>query len=601
MLAGMRGKNIAGLSVGLLTVIASLLAVAAIVVWPLFASASGDSASAYDPATISDYKVDLTVDKAGTLEAVETLQVAMPEGRHGIFRFWDLADGADPHRRNVPRDISVTQDGAPATVAMSWEQGRRFRVAKIGDAGAILTPGVHTYVIRYAVDGVLRSPGGGVGPGSWAGEDKGSEFVWDVVPGGWRMPITKAAVAVHLPAAAGDARCNVLQSTCDVSVDGSTVQLAVGGLDPDTPVTLSTRLDTKPSSATTVPWSAPWDAILGRNVWVAAFLGLLGVGALVIGRLIERSTRESAPGFPVLFEPPAGLGPIQTAYVANERVPKAALSATLLHLGERGLVTLEHHEDNSWTVVGVGTPEQWAEVDEVSRHVGSSLGVTAQGGTFHVDRHKGAGSELATLVSSLPGQARRWGIASGNLSLSANVPWLRVIFGLTVLITALAAFLGAGLFGLIAWPSAAFVIGAVGLIRAETTTYRTKVGRDLWSRAGGFRRMLSTDSAESRFDFSARKDLYTAFVPFAVAFGCAEAWARKYEAATGTAAPVPLWYGGGYIGGGGGGFGTGGFDSFDSAVSSSISAYQSSQSSSGGGGGFSGGGFGGGGGGGGSW
>ena len=35
--------------------------------------------------------------------------------------------------------------------------------------------------------------------------------------------------------------------------------------------------------------------------------------------------------------------------------------------------------------------------------------------------------------------------------------------------------------------------------------------------------MLATDSAETRFDFSARKDLYTAYVPFAVAAGSGRA------------------------------------------------------------------------------
>jgi hypothetical protein len=284
-------------------------------------------------------------------------------------------------------------------------------------------------------------------------------------------------------------------------------------------------------------------------------------------------------------------------------VPSTALSATLLHLGDRGLVELERHADNSWTVVGKDVaPEAWSTVDPISHYVAQTLGVTTPGARFEVDRHKTAGSELASLISSLPGEARRWGIASGNLSKSPGVPWLRFVYGAAVLLAVLTGLLGLATFGLVAWPALGFVIGAVGLLRPETTTHRTTQGREAWSRAGGFRRMLATDSAEARFDFSARKELYTAYVPYAVAFGCADAWARKYEAATGTAAPVPLWYGGGYVGGGGGSFGAGGFDSFDSALSSSISAYQASQSSSsGGGGGFSGGGFGGGGGGGGSW
>ena len=99
--------------------------------------------------------------------------------------------------------------------------------------------------------------------------------------------------------------------------------------------------------------------------------------------------------------------------------------------------------------------------------------------------------------------------------------------------------------------------------------------------------MLATESAESRFDFGARKDLYTAYVPFAVAAGAAALWAQKYETTTGTPAPQPDWYhssssahrSSGFIGR----FRRASFDSFDSfesALSSSIGAYTASQSSS---------------------
>jgi uncharacterized membrane protein len=131
-------------------------------------------------------------------------------------------------------------------------------------------------------------------------------------------------------------------------------------------------------------------------------------------------------------------------------------------------------------------------------------------------------------------------------------------------------------------------------------TIRTQSGRELWSRVGGFYRVLSTDSAEARFDFSGRKELYTAYLPWAVAFGCADTWAKKYKIETGEEPPVPLYYA--YAGASTQNFADSMVHDFNSTVSSAISSYEATQSSSssGGGGGFSGGG-GGGGGGGGSW
>jgi uncharacterized membrane protein len=109
--------------------------------------------------------------------------------------------------------------------------------------------------------------------------------------------------------------------------------------------------------------------------------------------------------------------------------------------------------------------------------------------------------------------------------------------------------------------------------------------------------LLSTPSAEDRFDFSARRDLYLAYIPYAVAFGCADAWAEKYAVATGTEPPVPGWYPVTAASGWDGGRTS--FNGFESALASSISAYEATQSSSSSGGG--GGGGSGGGGGGGSW
>ncbi len=114
--------------------------------------------------------------------------------------------------------------------------------------------------------------------------------------------------------------------------------------------------------------------------------------------------------------------------------------------------------------------------------------------------------------------------------------------------------------------------------------------------------MLSTPASKERFEFAGREELYTAYVPWAVAFGCADAWAAKYRTETGSEPPVPAYLGSGYAGAHTGSHVDQMIGDFDSTVSSAISSYQATQrsSSSGGGGGFSGGG-GGGGGGGGSW
>jgi uncharacterized membrane protein len=149
-----------------------------------------------------------------------------------------------------------------------------------------------------------------------------------------------------------------------------------------------------------------------------------------------------------------------------------------------------------------------------------------------------------------------------------------------------------------------FAVGGTSLMATGSGTSRTRAGRDLWSKVGGFRRMLATPSSKQRFDFSGRKELYTAYIPWAVALDCADEWAAKYRIEVGEEPPVPHYFAGAYAGSHTGDYVNSMVGDFNSTVDSAISSYNATQSSSssggGGGGGFSGGG-GGGGGGGGSW
>ena len=90
-------------------------------------------------------------------------------------------------------------------------------------------------------------------------------------------------------------------------------------------------------------------------------------------------------------------------------------------------------------------------------------------------------------------------------------------------------------------------------------------------------------SSQDRFDFSGREELYTAYIPWAVAFGCADEWAAKYRTEMGPEPPRPTtsarYAGAGRL------VVSSMVSDFDSTVSSAISSYQATQSSSSSGGG----------------
>jgi uncharacterized membrane protein YgcG len=565
---------------GALTALAVLLTAAGLL-WPVVPALVPASASTQpDPVTVTDYRADLRVETDGTLYAEERIAATFPSGRHGIFRFWDVAGTDDPAVRHVPEDIEVRMDGRPVEHELLWDSGARYRVAKIGDPDSYLTPGTHAYTIRYRIDGAL------------APTSDGTAFWWDVVAAGWQMSMERTTVRVELPAPAADVEC-----TCDVAAgeDRRVLTLTTGALGPRTPVTVRATMDVDPPAQVTLPWPVELDAVLGRSVPAGALLLALAAVTLFLGAWWERRTRERPPGLPVMYEPPASLGPVQTVYVTTEHPPDEGLAATLLHQAERGLTRLEHLGGDHWVIEGAAGPEEWAATDPVTRQVGRELGVDVRGVRFAADGSVGAGKRLQSTKVGIGPATSRWALETGVLS---RVPW--EVTGRTLVVSA--AILAAVLFvmvrtwTLVGLPFAAFVVGGAGLLLPGVGTRRTPSGRELWSRAGGFRRLLATPAAEDRFDFSARRDLYTAYIPYAVAFGCADRWAEKYAAATGTPPPSPAWYP--VAVGTGWDSGTRGVAGFETALASSISAYEATQSSSSGGGG---GGGSGGGGGGGSW
>lgn len=571
--------------------IIAAIAVLAVILFPALAGLSGSDGGSggSDPVTIRNFDSKITVNKDGELTAVETITADFPAGRHGIFRYWDLSDAQNSKVRYTPKDIEITLNGHDVPVDMQWEQGRKIRVAKIGDPDRTLRPGEHTYTISYRVDGVI-SP-----------EGDGSRFEWQTLAAGWSMRIDDASFAITLPHEPTETHCRrgSGQECDDITVAGNTVMITAKDLAANTPIRLASVFAEEAPAQQTVPWSIGLDPVLGKSVILVAIAGLLTAAGAAIGHIMERRTREETPGLPVMYEPPKGLGPVQTYYVTHESGGKNPLAATMMHLAEQGVVKLDQNGHKNWTITSLQGPEGWHGVDRIANTFGTSLGITTQGASFDTDGSVSAGEKLQKANSAITSATSEWGRQSGLVVTAVREWWYRIFVALAFVVAGIVVFILPAP-SMWAAPFAALVVGGIGVFATGVGTRRTPEGREIWSRSGGFERFLSTPSAEDRFIFAERQNLYTDYIPYAVAFGVASQWAQRYQTAMGTEPPAPSWLPI-YAGHSTSHAIASSISSFDSALSSSISAYQATQSSSsgGGGGGFSGGG--GGGGGGGSW
>lgn len=576
--------------------ILGLVLLAAVVAIGMVNFPTGEGAGS-DSATITDYKADFTVDEDGTLTAVETLTTNFPASKHGIFRFFDTRDPNVAENRLIPYDIAVSRDGKPEPFEILKESRGQIRNVKIGDADVTIY-GQHTYRISYKIDGVLTKGSDG----------HPTQFYWNLIPQGWVMTISKYELTVHLPAKSAGFTCGVGLGEAD-ELDPCTAEPAgedsftiTGGyLATNTPVTAKFLLDIETPPGDTRLWPSSLDPVLGTST--PLLVGVLVLAALVtlLGAMLSRSVGEKAPPYPLMYAPPEGIGPAQAAYILTEKVDNQAFVATMMYAAEQGAVGLDQ-KDKTWTVTGRDAGEVWKKVDEVTEQAGRSLGVVGAGQSFSASPSSvSAGKKLKTSLAEFESNTEGWAKVNG-LMVSSGLGG----FGGFVLLAAagLAVFLGVFNplnMSIIAIVPGLFAIAALGVGVSGAGTKRTLAGRELWSRVGGFHRILSTPSAQDRFDFSGRQELYTSYLPWAVAFDCADEWAKKYRIETGQEPPAPDYFPA-YAGVHTGAYVSQMVDSFDSAVSSAISSYNATQSSSssGGGGGFSGGG-GGGGGGGGSW
>lgn len=538
-----------------------------------------------ETATITAYDAQMDLSSDGGLLTEETITVFLPGDKRGIFRIFDTAA---PRRPNVEHPVEVEvveRDGQPEPYT-EFDEAEGTTTIRIGVADRFLPLGEHTYRIVSSTVDVLEP-----------GEDDGETlWWWDVVGSGWQMPMASSSVTVRLPAEPLRAECVIGDGDepCTASVEGTSLRVSTGALEPFTPVTVRVAFDADDVAA-------PTEGTIDRDLTLSLVAALAAAAAAAA---LWAATRERAPGFPVLFEPPFMVPPALGVHVLDESHADADLQATLFDLAERGVLRLRGGTGDTWYVEVVQAPEA-EHLHPLEQRLLADLGLTAVGDVFVVASTESSGRTVASARTSLRAQVDQ---ASGGY-LSASVPGMVgralgwICAGATVLMVG-RYFIDDGW---VRWPllagTTAFAVAAMGMLTAKgVTTRRTKEGRDLWSRTGGFARFLTTDSSESRFDAAAHLDWYPRYLSWAVALGVGDEWARRYEAQGVTVPDVPwvVWTGTST----GQRFSPSSMTrSFDTAIVSASAAYaaaEAAKSSSGGGGGFSGG-SGGGGGGGGSW
>jgi uncharacterized membrane protein YgcG len=565
--------------------------------------------------TIDRLTVRYVIQQDGSIAAEEHIDVDFGRlSRHGIYREIPYLLGWDARRNREYRiRLGSVTDATGRRLPVETTTVGALKRFRIGSPNATVS-GRQSYWIAYRIDGALNA---------FTDHD---ELYWNA-SGTWPVRIVRTSIAVETPSA------SLVRAACYEGRAGSTEACAARSL-PNGVEFVSTRplpageqitivaglrkgavaepapiLVTKPRDVTQYFDRTPLVLFLTAFGLVTAAGGVGGLWWSVgrdrryisVHYLSGDDRQERVPLFgsdPIVveFEPPDHMRPGQMGLLFDERADTLDVTATIVDLAVRGYLTLTELPKTGWfghTDWRLDRPKNAdAGLLEYERIVldglfedGKSRTLSDLKNKFYKALARAKEALYADAVSrgwfpENPQTVRAWWTAGG----------IGAVIGGIVLVNVLGSRWGAGLAGL---PVAAG--GMLLILFASAMPRRTAAGREAMRRALGFARYIRT-AEQHQQDFAERANIFTAYLPYAVALKCVTKWARAFKDIDLQRATAG-WYAGSTP------FDPGSFSNSLSAFSTSVSSAIASTPGGSGGSGFSGGssGGGGGGGGGGSW
>ncbi len=551
--------------------LAGLAGLIIVVPLALAAAASGPAHAQSRGEQIQDYAVSIIIAADGSLEITERISYDFSfNQRHGIFR--DIPErehyDATYDRRYLITVRDVRADGLTAQVDISHE-GSYLRL-RIGDPDRTID-GLHTYTIRYLVEGGMR------------GFPEHDELSWDAIGLNWEVPIERASVQVSAPAGILYVTCFAgpagSRMRCDEhGMAGATARFAQSGLAPLSGLTVVLALPRGTISPPPVPLLVERHTLAraftadSTTIPLAAGLTVLGVGGVLGLAWARGRDRQFAGGVvdaafgnadgaeqraplrrdrvPVEYVPPDGIRPGEMGTLLDERADMADVTATIVDLAVRGWLEIEEVSAASgkWRLGDyrlIKKSEGAAKSGGVERLQSYErrlyLALFTRGGDVRLSELKGSfASDLTKVQEELYRSmiAKRWYRARPD---RVRLGW-RIAGGvLTVLgLVATGVVAATTKFGLV--PIALVLTGLALLLAATWMPARTARGRAISSRVLGFRRLFDEGAEDLRARFAEQQHIFSEYLPYAIAFGCVQKWARVFEGLSARELGSERWY-----------------------------------------------------------
>ena len=550
--------------------------------------------------TINQFHSDIIIHEDSSFIVKETIDVKFHRPRHGIYREipFKYRDELGKTMETPLKVLSVT-DGSGKSWKYKVDKTGHVINVRIGDANKYVS-GFQTYVITYQVENAILFLG------------DHDELYWNVTGNDWKAPIRGASADVMLSvknkskdlwAAGYEGRYGSKEECSYETYDNGGKFFTKRNLNVGEGLTIAFGWDKAlvfpPSSWKRFLWAID----LKENwVFLFPFFSLIYMVNLWYQKGRDPRVRESVT---VMYEPPKfdnrPLTPGEVGTLIDEKLDPRDITSSIVGLAVKGYIKIEETKKEGWIfdtkdyyLKKVKEPD--ADLGPFEIELMKSLFSVYLPGILVSDLKNKFYTNLDELKKTLYGELIR------KKYFVSNPEKVRKSYGVIgILIMVFGSFALALLtpFSIGRSILASILTGVPVLAFARFMPVKTRSGASTYMDILGFQEFMNR-AEKDRLERMGDKDLFSKFLPYAIALDVADNWAKAFE---GIYQEPPDWYAspGGFRT-----FSPYGFSHSMNAVTSSLSSamFSSPRGSGiggggdgGGGGGFSGGGFGGGGGG----
>jgi hypothetical protein len=490
--------------------------------------------------TINTFRSNITIHPDSSFVVRETIEVTFHRPRHGIYRDIPFRYRDDLGKTvTTPTKVFSVVDGAGKTWNYTVTRAGNQLNVRIGDAKRFVE-GRQTYVITYQVENAILF------------FDDHDELYWNVTGNNWKATIQETAADVDIKAKDKSRKLwasgytGILgsrESDCTIETsDNRGKFFTTKALKPGEGLTIAFGWD-KGLVAPPSSWKRfLWALNPGENwVFLLPLFSLLYMVNLWYRRGRDPRVREAIK---VMYEPPAfenrPLTPAEVGTLVDERFDPRDITSAIVSLAVKGYLSIE--ESKKEGLLFDTTDYYLRKLKEPDSNLGpfemelmKSLLPFSLPGVHVSDLKNKFYTNLRALKKTLYGELVRKRYFAANPESVRNsysiIGFLIIIFG---------GFAGAFLSpfspgrGIIAF----ILAGLPVLIFSRFMPAKTRTGAGATMDILGFQEFMNR-AEKDKLERMGDKDLFSRFLPYAIALNVTDNWARAFE---GISQDTPSWY-----------------------------------------------------------